>query len=311
MKNMQFVSFLVNLLRYKRDRQRCRTMIDHIGLAIADFERSKKFYSLCLAPLEMELIAEVEGWVGYGRNGKADFWFGPDASAQLPMHIAFSARNRSAVDRFYQAALAAGGGDNGAPGIRKSYHPDYYGAFVIDPDGHNIEAVCHQAEMTGDDYRIETGYLPGLVGRVAEMHADYYSRHWKFTHFFETRVACEMSEFINRYDADRDRSWSALIDGNIVASISVDGIDAAGKGAHLRWFIAAEAARGRGIGGRLINLALDFCRQRQYKRIYLHTFEGLEAAQRLYESAGFRLVETESGEQWGTRVEEQRYEARL
>lgn len=89
---------------------------------------------------------EVEGWTGFGKNGKAELWFGKGGTPQLPMHIAFTADNRKQVDQFYEAALAAGGKDNGAPGIREIYHPNYYGAFIIDPDGHNIEAVCHNQE---------------------------------------------------------------------------------------------------------------------------------------------------------------------
>ena len=117
--------------------------IDHIGLAVADYERSKAFYQRCLAPLGMSLIVEIDGWAGFGRGDKADFWFGPDQVVAVPMHIAFHADSRAAVDAFYEAGLDAGGEDNGAPGLREIYHPDYYGAFLIDPDGHNIEAVCH------------------------------------------------------------------------------------------------------------------------------------------------------------------------
>ena len=120
--------------------------IDHIGIAVADYDRSKHFYAQCLAPLGMELIVEIEGWAGFGQGDKADFWFGPDAVVNTPMHIAFHANDRAAVDRFHAAGIAAGGKDNGAPGLRPIYHPHYYGAFLIDPDGHNIEAVCHQAE---------------------------------------------------------------------------------------------------------------------------------------------------------------------
>ena len=106
---------------------------------------SKAFYLACLEPLGIELVVELEdeNWVGLGRDGKGEFWFGPDDKVQHPMHIAFRADTRAQVDAFYQAALAAGGQDNGAPGVREIYHPDYYGAFVLDPDGHNIEAVCH------------------------------------------------------------------------------------------------------------------------------------------------------------------------
>lgn len=119
-------------------------IIDHIGLVIADYEKSKAFYSRALAPLNIKLVSEVQGWAGFGRNGKPEFWFGTYEKTQHPMHIAFLAESRDQVDQFYVAAIAAGGKDNGKPGIREIYHPDYYGAFVIDPDGHNIEAVCHQ-----------------------------------------------------------------------------------------------------------------------------------------------------------------------
>ena len=125
-------------------------LIDHIGLAVSDSKASKAFYLACLKPLNIELVVELDGddkgWMGFGRGDSAEFWFGPDDKAQYPMHIAFRAENRAQVDAFYQAALAAGGRDNGASGLRAIYHPDYYGAFVLDPDGHNIEAVCHHPE---------------------------------------------------------------------------------------------------------------------------------------------------------------------
>jgi len=119
--------------------------LDHIGLSVADYPRSKAFFTAALAPLGITLVMEVEGWAGFGRGGKPDFWFGAggDGAVKAPMHIAFAAENRAQVDAFYAAALQAGATDNGAPGIRAIYHPNYYGAFVIGPDGHNIEAVCH------------------------------------------------------------------------------------------------------------------------------------------------------------------------
>ena len=280
--------------------------LDHIGLPVSDYRRSRDFYDRCLAPLGIKMIAEDGDWCGYGRGDIAEFWFGPDTASALPMHIAFSAPDRAAVDRFHAAAIAAGGRDNGAPGLRTIYHPHYYGAFVLDPDGHNIEAVCH-TDPAHSEVEITSGYLPGLVGRVAELHALYYTQNWGFTAFFETRVASEMSAFINRYDANRDCTWSALLGGKIEASITVDGIDADSEGAHLRWFISSERLRGKGIGSRLMDTAMAFCHARAYRRIYLETFDGLEAARHLYESAGFRLVETRRGEQWGSRVDEQRY----
>lgn len=120
-------------------------IIDHIGLAISNYENSKNFYQQALAPLGIELVAEFDGWAGFGKDGKPDFWFGEDEAAHQPMHIAFVAESRDQVDQFYKAAIEAGTKDNGKPGVREMYHPDYYGAFVIDPDGHNIEAVCHDA----------------------------------------------------------------------------------------------------------------------------------------------------------------------
>lgn len=121
-------------------------IIDHIGFAISDSQKSNDFYAKALAPLGIEKVMEYDGWSGYGRNGKPEFWFGEAQEAHSPMHIAFSADNRDQVRQFYEAALAAGGKDNGGPGIREEYHPNYFGAFVIDPDGHNIEAVCHTPE---------------------------------------------------------------------------------------------------------------------------------------------------------------------
>lgn len=121
-------------------------IIDHIGLAVRDYSRSKAFYTKALAPLGIELVMEVQGNAGFGSNGKPDFWFSTDAAAQGRIHVAFVARDRAQVKAFYDAAIAAGGKDNGPPGIREIYHPNYYGAFVLDPDGHNVEAVCHQPE---------------------------------------------------------------------------------------------------------------------------------------------------------------------
>lgn len=121
-------------------------IIDHIGLAVTNYERSKEFYSKALAPLEIQLIMEVHNAAGFGKQGKPEFWFGVRSDAVQPMHVAFVAENRREVNAFYDAAIAAGGKDNGAPRVREIYHPDYYGAFVRDPDGNNIEAVCHLPE---------------------------------------------------------------------------------------------------------------------------------------------------------------------
>jgi catechol 2,3-dioxygenase-like lactoylglutathione lyase family enzyme len=121
-------------------------LIDHIGLAVSDYDDAKRFFLSALAPLGIELVIEVAGWAGLGKGDKAEFWFGPHDQAQRPMHIAFAAENRDQVRAFYAAAIAAGGSDNGPPGIREIYHPNYFGAFVLGPDGHNVEAVCHKPE---------------------------------------------------------------------------------------------------------------------------------------------------------------------
>jgi catechol 2,3-dioxygenase-like lactoylglutathione lyase family enzyme len=128
-------------------------MLDHITIGASDFARSAAFYDVALAPLGigrlMELTPEETGGysgIGYGVPGKAFFWVGASPGGEPTrgqLHVAFTAERRAAVDAFHAAAIAAGGKDNGAPGIRAHYHPDYYGAFVLDPDGHNIEAVCH------------------------------------------------------------------------------------------------------------------------------------------------------------------------
>ena len=121
-------------------------MIDHIGFAVADYERSKDFFVKSLAPLGLRIVMEGEGGVGIGVNGKPFIWLAPDGDAPAPIHVAFTAESRADVDAFHRAALAAGGKDNGAPGLRPHYHPNYYGAFVISPEGHNVEAVCHKPE---------------------------------------------------------------------------------------------------------------------------------------------------------------------
>jgi catechol 2,3-dioxygenase-like lactoylglutathione lyase family enzyme len=123
-------------------------MIDHIGFPVSDYPRAKAFYIQALAPLSYVLIMEVQQHendaAGFGRDGKPDFWIGGEGGLAKPVHIAILADDRATVDAFYAAAIAAGGQDNGAPGIRAHYHPNYYGAFVRDADGHNIEAVCHK-----------------------------------------------------------------------------------------------------------------------------------------------------------------------
>jgi catechol 2,3-dioxygenase-like lactoylglutathione lyase family enzyme len=121
-------------------------VFDHIGFNVSDFAASKDFFIKALAPLGIGITMEGEGWAMVGRQGEGNFWFGSFGNNPGPIHVAFAARTREDVRRFYEAALAAGGQDNGAPGLRPHYHANYYGAFVIGPDGHNLEAVCHAPE---------------------------------------------------------------------------------------------------------------------------------------------------------------------
>jgi catechol 2,3-dioxygenase-like lactoylglutathione lyase family enzyme len=125
-------------------------MFDHVGFGVSDLARSRSFYERALAPLgiavQMEVTSEQTGGyegLGFGPPGRPLFWIGTGEALRGSLHVAFAAADRSAVDAFHRAALDAGGRDNGAPGLRPHYHPNYYGAFVLDPDGHNIEAVCH------------------------------------------------------------------------------------------------------------------------------------------------------------------------
>ena len=121
-------------------------MFDHIGVGVSDLKASKAFFLRALSPLGVGVVMEVSDAAGLGRGQKPSLWLGATIGKPLPLHIAFAADNRGQVDEFYRQALAAGGEDNGAPGIRPHYHANYYAAFVIGPDGHNVEAVCHRPE---------------------------------------------------------------------------------------------------------------------------------------------------------------------
>jgi GNAT superfamily N-acetyltransferase len=155
---------------------------------------------------------------------------------------------------------------------------------------------------------IHKGYIPGSIGRIAELHALYYNQLVGFGPHFESRMARELSEFCERYVAERDGLWLALSDDIIEGSIAIDGSNAENDGAYLRWFITSNNVRGTGIGSALITSAMTFCRSRRYERVCLWTFEGLSAARHLYEKFGFQLVHQQLGTRWGTEVNEQRFE---
>lgn len=120
--------------------------LDHVGIAAADFGRSRTFYTAALAALGYSIVKEGDDWALIGVGREPELWFGVGGQHAGPIHLAFTAATREQVRALHAAALAAGGRDNGGPGLREQYHPDYYGTFVLDPNGHNIEAVCHTPE---------------------------------------------------------------------------------------------------------------------------------------------------------------------
>ena len=121
-------------------------MFDHIGIFARNVEISEPFFLTALAPLGVNIAMKGPHGSGLGKNGKPSLWIYESQVGPIPMHLAFTAERRSQVDAFHRAAIAAGAKDNGAPGLRTHYHPHYYAAFVISPDGHNVEAVCHLPE---------------------------------------------------------------------------------------------------------------------------------------------------------------------
>jgi len=153
-----------------------------------------------------------------------------------------------------------------------------------------------------------SGYIPGAIGRIAELHGTYYYKHWGFDLFFESKVAIELSEFLRRLHEVHDAFWVASVGEKIVGAIAIDGANHNSKGAHLRWFIVAPENQGHGIGKTLLKEAIKFCRKKKFGRVYLWTFAGLDPARHLYERFGFKLCEEREGNQWGRTVTEQRFE---
>ncbi|MBB4286236.1 GNAT family N-acetyltransferase [Roseospira goensis] len=168
-----------------------------------------------------------------------------------------------------------------------------------------------QAETAAPD--LVTGYAPGVLAEVVGLHMAYYGPHWGFGLAFETKVATEMAAFLRQADATRDLLLCARNrDGGLLGSVTIHGPHDTPAGresaAHLRWFIVGDAARGSGVGRRLLARAVAFCDACGYPMCYLTTFAGLDAARHLYERTGFRLVATSAVDQWSGGVQEQRFE---
>ncbi|MGD9077944.1 MAG: GNAT family N-acetyltransferase [Desulfobacterales bacterium] len=152
------------------------------------------------------------------------------------------------------------------------------------------------------------GYYPGSVGKITEIHAVYYHEHWGFDVSFETQVGKELSIFVSEFDESRDGLWAATAKGRFAGAVAIDGHNAMVEGARLRWFIVAPEFQSAGLGNRLISRAVQFCKEKKYPKIFLWTFEGLDAARRLYERHNFQLCETHEIDQWGQRIREQKFE---
>ncbi|MBG0844871.1 bifunctional helix-turn-helix transcriptional regulator/GNAT family N-acetyltransferase [Pseudomonas chengduensis] len=154
------------------------------------------------------------------------------------------------------------------------------------------------------------GYRPGMLGRIVEMHAKFYAKHWGFGQFFESQVAAGVADFAGRLNEPCNNVWLATQHDRIVGAVAIDGQDLGNHEAHLRWFILDEGYRGGGLGRRLLSQALEFCDRQGFAAIQLWTFKGLDAARTLYEASGFMLAQEKRGTQWGTAVTEQQFTRR-
>ncbi len=168
-------------------------------------------------------------------------------------------------------------------------------------------ALSPPSETGSSDIEIATGYRPGLIGRITEMHARHYARSSGFGQSFESLVASGLAEFAGRLDQPCNAIWCALRDGEIVGSVAIDGEDLGGGFAHLRWFIVEDGLQGAGVGRRLLAAAMAFVDEQAFAETHLWTFAGLNAARHLYEAQGFACVEERKGSQWGSEVLEQRF----
>ena len=164
--------------------------------------------------------------------------------------------------------------------------------------------------MPPDELKIVQGYLPGMIGRIAEMHGCYYAREHHFGRFFEAKVASGLAEFSGRLDKPCNQVWLAVMNDRIVGSVAIDGEDLEQGEAHLRWFIIDDGCRGHGAGKKLLTEAMRFCADVGFSAVHLWTFNELTTARRLYESFGFALVKEWEGDQWGSLITEQQFTRR-
>jgi len=155
------------------------------------------------------------------------------------------------------------------------------------------------------------GYLPGVIGKVTELHAVYYHEHWNFDISFESQVGKELSEFFIQFNPQSDGFWTICVEASLAGCIAIDGRAAQTEGARLRWFIVNPGLQGLGIGKRLLTKAVNFSKRAGHRNVFLWTFAGLDTARGLYERQGFTLTEEHALDQWGASISEQKFELRL
>lgn len=176
----------------------------------------------------------------------------------------------------------------------------------------NALLACRETgvDTRPDELKIVQGYLPGMIGRIAEMHGSYYAREHNFGRFFEAKVASGLAEFSGRLDKPCNQIWLAVLNDRIVGSVAIDGEDLEQGEAHLRWFIIDDGCRGHGAGKKLLNEAILFCDSVGFSAVHLWTFNKLTTARCLYESFGFTLAKEWEGDQWGSLITEQQFTRR-
>lgn len=176
----------------------------------------------------------------------------------------------------------------------------------------NALLACRETgvDTRPDELKIVQGYLPGMIGRIAEMHGSYYAREHNFGRFFEAKVASGLAEFSGRLDKPCNQIWLAVLNDRIVGSVAIDGEDLEQGQAHLRWFIIDDGCRGHGAGKKLLNEAILFCDSVGFSAVHLWTLNKLTTARRLYESFGFTLAKEWEGDQWGSLITEQQFTRR-
>lgn len=164
---------------------------------------------------------------------------------------------------------------------------------------------------------IREGYEPGALGRIIQLHETYYDEYWDLDYEFTREVAIELAEFLERYDETTDRLWLVVDDSDggdeqeIRGALVIDGQGAGDEGARIRWVILVPELHGRGLGRELMDRAMGFCEEREFDRVYLWTYEGLDAARHLYEDHGFSLVEEDTRQDWGPEITYQRFEVEI